>query len=460
MYTKRAEFKAGLIVLAGLAALLAFFYFAGGAIKPWHKYVDWYVELAPGSVAPRRGDPVQMNGVVVGKVDDVKKITRTRRGAELTAEDRLALGIASGDDVSDREVREHRVSVRLRLPADLSLPTSTQAEMRTNIAGLRDLHLLPGLAPENLSPGATAARPIPGGEAPGVASITEQLSGTLGGLEKAAQSVTQLGVDGRAMVGDVRSLLDTLHKKIAALDTKTVSDEVVETVRALRSTAEGLGGRIDTIATNLEQASAHAAEFTQEGREALAEVRTDLKRVMGNADDALASVRRSADQVESLVADNAPAVTEFVNTLVVSGKNVEALTAELSGLGPQAKGILTELGMDADEVLGSLKDTAHNLFDASEDLRAHPWKLLNEPEAKEIAFDNLRSASHGYLTAMRDLNSASKRLSELLKQGAAEDATLRPLLERASAGFQRALERYENYEARFARLLEQSGPAR
>ena len=43
----------------------------------------------------------------------------------------------------------------------------------------------------------------------------------------------------------------------------------------------------------------------------------------------------------------------------------------------------------------------HNLSDASEDVRAHPWKLANKPEEKEIAFENLRNAAQQLRARLR-----------------------------------------------------------
>ncbi len=101
----------------------------------------------------------------------------------------------------------------------------------------------------------------------------------------------------------------------------------------------------------------------------------------------------------------------------------------------------------------TLKDTARNFLDASEDLRANPWKLLNEPSADQIAFQNLRNATLNYERAMRELNEASGRLTKLLQSGQATTPQERAAVANALGEFQSRLRTVRSTEARFLQLL-------
>ena len=118
------------------------------------------------------------------------------------------------------------------------------------------------------------------------------------------------------------------------------------------------------------------------------------------------------------------------------------------------------LGVDIDTLLRNLIDTSRNLQDTSEDVRAHPWKLLNKPDDQEIAFENLRSAALSYMRAMRDLNDASRRLVALMGRDDLDDPDVKALLDKAVGEFEAAQARYRHDEARWQQLFSDTNPAR
>jgi len=213
-----------------------------------------------------------------------------------------------------------------------------------------------------------------------------------------------------------------------------------------------------TVLAQFEEAGKGAAALTADGREVLASVREDLGRVLDKAESALGSVDVAAKSIESLMTESGPKVSQFLDSMVATGGRLERFAGELEGLGPRAREILDNAGLKSDELLAALVDTAHNLFDASEDIRAHPWKLLNEPESDQIAYDNLRQASHSYLLAMRELNRSTARLETLMARQGEGNAASEAALQEALAGFRSALERYNADEARWTQLFQTAAP--
>src|SRR5262245_35365996 len=98
MYTKNAEFKAGIVVLVGLAVLLSLLWLAGGAQSLFARTRTAHIRFEPGYAAPAKGDIVRMNGIPVGTVSEVQLTSEIRRGADLTAQDRARLKLKPGDD--------------------------------------------------------------------------------------------------------------------------------------------------------------------------------------------------------------------------------------------------------------------------------------------------------------------------------------------------------------------------
>ncbi len=456
MYTKKAELKVGVLVLAAIAILLGLLYFAGGEYKPWGKYTYWTLRFASGRAAPRAGDPVSLNGAPVGRVESVALVEEVRRGAELTADDRRALRLGPDDPVEGRERREVYVRAVVRTDVSLSLPEGTRGLIETNIAGVRSLHLVPGTSVRDIDPESTRTKPIEASEGAGLDSIAQQLEGTLTEIRNAAIGIDRLSSEGVGVLAEARELLTTIRTKVDAIDVTALNEEAVGTLRDIRAAIGRADERIGQVLGSFEDAGRGVTALANDGREALAEVRTNLSRALTKAESALESVDGAAKQVESLIADNGPKVSQFLDSMVTTGERLAAFAAELEGLGPTARGVLDRTGVQMDELLTALTDTAHNLFDASEDIRAHPWKLLNEPEADQIAFDNLRQSSHTYLQALRNVERTLARM-EAAKSRLAEGES-DPGLEQAITAFKSALDGYGAAEARWTRLFQSTAP--
>src|SRR6267378_800868 len=104
MHTKHAEFKAGLLVLAALSALLVGLFYTSGAELPWTKRREIHLRLAQGYAAPVKGDPLFMNGVKIGYISEVQQKVEDRSGAQLTMEDRVRLKLKPDENGTAREI--------------------------------------------------------------------------------------------------------------------------------------------------------------------------------------------------------------------------------------------------------------------------------------------------------------------------------------------------------------------
>jgi ABC-type transporter Mla subunit MlaD len=439
MYTKRAEFKAGVVVLLAIAGLLTLVYFAGGEEPIWGSWRHIYIRFSQGYVAPKIGDPVLMNGIRVGRISAVEQREEVRGAGgdlPLTASDRLRLGLKDGENGTFREIF---VVAQVKMPSEQIVPVGTTAQIDKSLTGIRTLALLPGHTRENLEDEQTRANPLPGFEAPGLADVS-------GKLNNLADKIGMLASEGGELLREARDLMGTLRAKVDAFNTVELDNDARAAVGALKRTMEGLEGRVERIATNLESATSEMKTMAQKGSGAVGDVGADIKELMAAAKE----VVRKLDEI--LAGAKGP-IDRFLADLEAAGHNVAALSQEFSGIGPQARRVLSDLGVDVKVLVGRLNDTAHNLLDTSEDLRAHPWKLLNKPEEKEIAFENLRSAAQSYMRAMRDVNETSRRLMGLLQRPDLDTPEMRQTLERAVAEFQAAQDRYRADEQRWQQLF-------
>ena len=444
MYTKNAEFKAGIVVLLAILGFLGFLYFAGGSESPWRDYRYVQLRFKPGFLAPRPGDPVQMNGVTVGRVHHVKQQEELRRNEALTAADRRALGIGPSET---GEVREIFVLATVKMPSDQVIPSGSSALIDQNIAGVRQLSLLPGPSTDNLSDADTAAKPLLASEAPGIKDVTTNLNELVGKLDTLVVSADQVLVE-------ARDLISTIQEKVDALDTVTVNDEVKAIAKSIRESIDALKGRLERIGANIEEASVDAKAMTQSGVEAVDSIRTGL-------DENLVALKGVITRLDKIITKAEPQVNSFLASMnnmaqdmESAAKNFKSLSTEFAGIGPDARRILNDLGVEFDDVVNTLSDMSNNLLDASEDLRARPWLLTNKPDPGEIAFDNLRAGSRNYLKAIESANRAMVELGQLLARPDAQDPRVRALIQTAMQNYQAAIDKFRRAEERWTRLFE------
>lgn len=446
MYTKRAEFKAGLVVLLAIAALLALVYFAGGSEPIWGDYRYVHIRFAQGFVAPEVGDPARLNGVAIGRVSEVIQKEEHRGDGHpipLTPDDRRNLGLAEGES---GVVREVYVLAVIKMPEGQTIPRGTTALIDKSLTGIRTLALIPGLEGGNLTDEDTRRTPIPARMAPSLTDISGNVNALVTKLDALVGS-------GEEVMIEARALLATLRAKVDAFNTAELDRDARAAMSALRGTLEGLGAKIDVIAANLEAASAGVRDTASGATSAVAELRADLKEVM-------AGLKSVTERLDRIVAGAEEPVAAILRNLETASGDVSGVVRQFGGIGPEARRILAQVGVDIDLFLQALTDTAHNLQDASEDLRANPWKLTQKPDADEMAFENLRAASLAYMKALRDMNQTSARLVALLRRKDLDQPEMQQALERAKAAFQRSLDRYRRDEQRWQQLFEQARPAR
>jgi chromosome segregation ATPase len=254
-----------------------------------------------------------------------------------------------------------------------------------------------------------------------------------------------------AVVSEAKGFLQDLRKKVDALDTQAVSDEVLAAIASLRRSLSSVEREIDTIAMNVRVASDDLKTMAGTGRDAMAQVRAD-------AAEMLASLKSAAAKVDEVVQAAAPKVDDFLGELGGLARQLKDLAKEFEGLGPEAKRVVTELGHDLESIFANLQDASRNILDATEDLRAHPWKLANKPDGDEIAYENLRLSALTYMRAMGDMAKAAAELRLLASRPDAGTPEMRAKVAEALQAFDAALTRYKQAEERFSKLFQAAGP--
>jgi ABC-type transporter Mla subunit MlaD len=440
MYVKNAELKAGFVVILGIAALLWLLYVASGQ-GVWGSWKLYHVRFEQGSLAPKADDLVLLNGVRVGRVESVHLEAATRTDGELTAKDRLRLGLEPGQAGTAREIYVHAV---LEVEADLALPEGTYAQLNESITGSVDLQLVPGLSTAVVSDASTVAKPLRGVQQPGLSDIAGKLDDLIADVQKAVGQ-------GGGVFSDAQALVRELREKVQALDTRGISDDAKAAVATLRRALEGLEPALARIGRNVEAATVDLGKMAAKGAEAVEGFDADVGAL-------LETLKGVAARLDRVLAKAEPKIDGFLDSLVRSGQSLEAAAKDLGGLGSDAKVVLRDAGADLSELIRTLDDAAHNILDASEDIRSRPWILLNEPEAQEIAFDNVRIATQNYARALAEMDRTTEQLVKVLASPNINDPEVRAILRQAVAQFRLSQDKYQRVEQVLFQTLQQAAP--
>lgn len=440
MYARHAEIKVGLLVIVASVALLGLLLYATqGGFFGDYRYV--MLRFEPGNLAPREGDPIQVNGVKVGTVDDVNLRDVTREGDALTKEDEAWIAAMRRDDPdAPAIVREIYVEVVAKLGSDIQCPVGTRGEIGESVTQTRFLVLIPGKSPIDLTDEDTRRNPIPVTEQPGLASLAAKV-GAL--TDKAGDAVTTAD---EALL-EIKDLVVLIKTQVGEGKVGEIFANVREATASLKRTVTALEEDLAAIAGDVKLG-------TEDFKRLTASTARLAERLEKDVPAAVTEVRELVAKVGGVVDRAAPKVDEFLDDVNRTGKNLVALSEEFSGIGGDARAMVRELGADVDTLADTLIDTGRNLLDASEDLRAHPWKLLNEPSSDEIAYENLRNTMQNYVRAMQHMNGTARTLQAILERGDKESPAVRALLERTLGDFNRSVERYRTAEKTLVGLLE------
>ena len=289
MYTKHAEFKAGVVVLIALLGLGVLVWFAAGAESFFDEFRHVPVRFKPGVIAPRVGDDVYVLGKDVGTVESVT-IEEEIRGVggtkPLTPLDRNVLGLADGEDGTFRELY---ILAIVKLPGDQVIPSGTTAQISETLTNLRKFHLYLGNETGDLDTAALEATPIPGRAVAGLSDLSnkvDQLADQISGV------ISQSG----EVMAEAKSLIVLLKEKIDVVNTEEMDRDVRAALASVRRTLEEIEGRIDNIGGNFEAAS-------EDVKKLAAQAVATMERLDGDIAEAMVSFKSALANIDELIKD-------------------------------------------------------------------------------------------------------------------------------------------------------------
>ena len=183
----------------------------------------------------------------------------------------------------------------------------------------------------------------------------------------------------------------------------------------------------------------------------------DTATMMAKVHTALDALNSSLEQIDEMVRENKPGITETIDSLKVSAKKVEeslpgiinrlnetlASAKEAMGSARDALGKVEEIlsfnRESIDRMVRNLDEVSVNLKMASREIRRAPWKLLYQPDKDELQLQGVIDAASGFASGAESLDEATVRLKALLNStGDQVDAKrIESILAELEASFER-----------------------
>ncbi len=413
MASTRNNILAGGFVVSGLALgvwvsfMLSDFGNTSGA--GWTNFSIRF-RLDQGTAGLRDGSPVLLGGQQVGRVRRIRFEQVPQPGAPSDAPARL---IASGVLVD--------VAVRGDLPL---FENAVVALERPLLGSLSSINITSIGDPEKMA--------VTGQRAQGVGALVEE-SEVIAGSIAPPSFLADAGF-GPEQAGQLRSAVANFDKTVADVQrlietsgpgVQSSIDDARRLIADLRARAAEWSKQIDTIAANVEAASARidpiltkvdltveeARGVVASARAAVDENRERIDRIIANVDETSASVKSAASKIDTELVDLiGPALQEARTAFATASGAVNRLSALLGEQTPSIRRTLANLRIMSDQ----LKLTAI-------EVRSQPWRLLHAPSTKELEVQVLYDATRSYAEAASDVRSAAESLDVATARRQAND---------------------------------------
>ena len=265
----------------------------------------------------------------------------------------------------------------------------------------------------------------------------------------------QMNVDDPCSI--LASLVDT------AVNLKSITQQIDEQVlvdeekQTLMFKVHEIFDKLDTISVSLrDQLELEPGE--------------DKATMMAKIHTALDALNSSLEQINELIRENSPGITETIDSLKVSAKKVEeslpgiiddaneilatakkAMGSARDALG-KVKEILSVNRESIDRMVRNLDEVSVNLKMASREIRRAPWKLLYQPNKDELQLQGVIDATSGFASGAERLDEATVRLKALL--GSTGEQFDAKRIESILAELETSFERFQKAENKLWEELE------
>jgi len=292
---RHREAWVGLFVIAGVAAILTTLAVMTNAALFRGRYI--IVTNVPDAGGIRKGDPVLMRGVNIGRV--------------------IKFGIS-----------QHNVDIRLEIEGEYKVPKDSRVEVRAaGLLGGSVADVIPGQSKENVGwgdrlPGATGAGLFDkmdelAGQADKVAVKMQNLlsdkmvSDVHGSAAGARQSLESLQAILNEQRSDMRALTASLRRSAEGVEKVATGPELEQTVKRMDAIVARVDGTVDTLDQSSKSVQSILKRIDR-GEGTLGKLSTD-EELYKNANEAVANLNKATTELNKLLVDFQAHPRKYIN---------------------------------------------------------------------------------------------------------------------------------------------------
>lgn len=425
----RNNILAGSFLLASVAlAVLASFVLSdvGERLRSTNDYIVRFT-IAQGATGLKAGSPVLLGGQPVGKVSGVNIV---------------ATATPPGIDVTVRVDAAYKLYDNALFYLEKPLLGSLTS---INIASLGSADLVKGDA--QVGPGPDLAD---GERVAGMIAPPSFLADAGVGSDQ-VMDLKQIISQAKAAVEKVNALIDNNEGLVTATltDIRGAAGDAREAVKTAADKVPAWTEQVDSILASTDKAAA------------------DFPKLSDNADGLLNEGRALVGDMRGLVADNRPGIDRFIDNLdSVAGtirENVDPIAQQakeaMASFDSLTKRLDTTLATETPNIrrtLANARLASDQLKLAVMEIRAQPWRLLVQPDTKELQQQLLYDSARSYAAAVSDLRAASESLDATIGRVGGTSAEFGEIMGRRRE-LDDAFKKYREAEDKLFEQLEKSG---
>jgi ABC-type transporter Mla subunit MlaD len=404
-----SELTAGLFVLAGLTVGAGVVLWLGAAdmFRTRGQEVVFRVNQATGSVGVLEGTLVTLGDAEIGRVLRVEARPAESACLYYAQLERTDIAIRSDADavVVSPPIGQAKIVL---LYAGVSDQLADAGHPVALYGGLDQVMTRINVMAENFEKASQRIRQEfepnqAGGLLAGICGVVKKIDGAADALGRIVANV-----EGETAAADANSLVGRLHRSAGDINAATASLAHQMDPNAGVTIAARLGRALTSVDAQLDP----------------------------NVNDSLMrKVRAAADDLAGMLAETRPKVKETMTSVSGAARNIEAYTkkdlgeilaslreantrilkivGDFSTVSEQAKQIVATNRDNIDETLDNLAFVSINLKAASEEIRRNPWRLLYNPDRKELRSQNLYAAVRSFSDGAAQLDQAIAKLRGL-----------------------------------------------
>jgi methyl-accepting chemotaxis protein len=167
----------------------------------------------------------------------------------------------------------------------------------------------------------------------------------------------------------------------------------------------------------------------------VAEIIQDAKPKIGRT---LTAVEDAAQQISQYARTD---VADLLADLRAANTEILKITRDFSTVSEQTKQLMLVNRDNIDELIDNMVQVSDNLKATSKDVRRSPWRLLHQPDPKELHSQNIYDAARSFANGAEQLDQAVAKMTNLAKaspQGIpVDDPTLGKIREHLEQTFEK-----------------------